>query len=140
MDSNERAGLVSLAASMLDCDALRAGDDGFELDVHLNWYRSLPLSSVQTVELAVNGQAVPRDAITFVVNGHAYALDELPARWDETWFVLDPATLRVERPLVRTGERVEVSLRLGSRIPYILVAPGRALDYVSERKRELVAG
>jgi hypothetical protein len=41
---------------------------------------------------------------------------------------------------VRTGEHVEVSLRLGSRIPYILVAPDRAFEHVSERTLELVAG
>ena len=56
---------MSLAASMLDDDALRAGDDGFELDVHLNWYRSLPLSSVHTVDLTVNGETIPREEITF---------------------------------------------------------------------------
>lgn len=130
---------MSLAASMLGDDALRAVDAGFELDVHLNWYRSLPLSSVATVELAVNGGPVPREEIAFAVNGAEYTLDELAERWDETWFVLDPATLRVRRPLVRTGETAEVALTLGSRIPYIFVGPGRAFENVTSRARTLVA-
>jgi uncharacterized protein DUF6379 len=130
---------MSLAASMLDDDALRAVDHGFELDVHLNWYRSLPLSSVKTVELTVNGEAIPREEIAFLVNGEAYSLDELSQHWEEMWFVLDPATLRVQRPLVRAGEPADVSVRLGNRIPYILIGPDQALEYISERSTTLVA-
>ena len=130
---------MSLAASMLDDDALRAREDGFDLDVHLNWYRSLPLSSVKTVELMVNGESIARDEIRFAVNGNDYALDELPRQWDEIWFVLDAATLRVARPVVQPGERAEVSVRLGNRIPYILIGPDQALEYVSERSKTLVA-
>jgi Domain of unknown function (DUF6379) len=130
---------MSLAASMLDDDALRVVDHGFELDVHLNWYRSLPLSSVKTVELTVNGEAIPREEIAFLVNGEAYSLDELSQHWEEMWFVLDPATLRVQRPLVRAGEPADVSVRLGNRIPYILIGPDQALEYISERSTTLVA-
>jgi len=130
---------MSLAASMLDDDALRVVDDGFELDVHLNWYRSLPLSSVKTVELTVNGEAIPRDEITFVVNGSERALDELTNHWEEMWFVLDAATLRVRRALVEAGAHADVSIRLGNRIPYILIAPDQALEYVTERTKTLVA-
>jgi len=130
---------MSLAASMLDDDALRVVDDGFELDVHLNWYRSLPLSSVKTVELTVNGEAIPRDEITFVVNGSEHVLDELANHWEEMWFVLDAATLRVRRALVEPGAHADVSIRLGNRIPYILIGPDQALEYVTERTKTLVA-
>jgi hypothetical protein len=129
---------VTLAAAMLDDDALRATPGGFELDVHLNWYRSLPLSCVTSVELSVNGEEIGRDEITFAVNGSEYALDELADRWEELWFVLDAATVRVERPLVGAGERAAVRLRLVNRIPYILVAPDMPLEYASERTRTLV--
>ena len=130
---------MTLAAHMLDQDGLRATADGFELDIHLNWYRSLPLSSVKTVELTVNGEEIARDDVTFSVNRNDYALDELASRWAETWFVLDTATLRVPRPLVRRGESTDISLVLGSRIPYLLVGPDQALEYVTERSATLVA-
>ena len=130
---------MSLAASMLDDDALRAADDGFELDVHLNWYRSLPLSSLKTVEVTVNGEAIGRDEITWIVNGSEHRLDDLADHWDEMWFVLDPATIRVARPLVKAGEKADVSVRLGNRIPYILTGPDTALEYVTEKSKSLVA-
>jgi Domain of unknown function (DUF6379) len=131
---------MSLAASMLDDDALRAADDGFDLEVHLNWYRSLPLSSLETVDLTVDGEQIAREEITFAVNGNEYALDDLPAHWDEMWFVLDAATLRVRgRKPVRAGDQADVKLRLGNRIPYILIGPDKALEYVTERAKTLVA-
>jgi hypothetical protein len=130
---------MSLAASMLDDDALRAADDGIELDVHLNWYRSLPLSSLKTVEVTVNGEAIERDEIAWIVNGSEHRLDDLAEHWDEIWFVLDPATIRVPRPLVRTGESADVTVRLGNRIPYILIGPNQALEYVTEKSKKLVA-
>ncbi len=130
---------MSLADSMLGKDALRAIDGGFELDLHLNWYRSLPVSSLATIELTVGGEEIPRDEITVDVNGSSSRVDELATRWDEEWFVLDAATLRVRRPLVRAGAHVDVRVKLGSRIPYILVGPDRALEVVSERSAALVA-
>jgi hypothetical protein len=54
--------------------------------------------------------------------------------------VLDPATLRVEHPrAVEAGQRVDVTVRLGVRIPYILVGPDRPLEVVSERSQTLIA-
>jgi hypothetical protein len=131
---------VSLAASMLDDDALRVADDGFELDVHLNWYRSLPLSSLKTVDLKIDGEPIGRDEMAIVVNGSEYELDELADHWEEMWFVLDPATLRVRHAgRVKTGDEAEVTIRLGNRIPYILIGPNKALEYVTERTKKLVA-
>lgn len=131
---------MSLAASMLDDDALRVAEDGFELDVHLNWYRSLPLSSLKTVDLNIDGEPIGRDEMTIVVNGSEYELDALADRWEEMWFVLDAATLRVRRAgRVKRGDEAEVTVRLGNRIPYILIGPNQALEYVTERTKTLVA-
>jgi hypothetical protein len=125
---------------MLDDDALRVAEDGFELDVHLNWYRSLPLSSLKTVELTIDGEPIGRDEMTIVVNGTESELDALAERWEEMWFVLDPATLRVRRAgRVQAGDEAEVTIRVGNRIPYILIGPNQALEYVTERTRKLVA-
>ena len=130
---------MSFAASMLDEDGLRVTDEGLELDVHPNWYRSLPLSSVTIVEVTVNGEHIARDEMTFSVNGAEHALDELAALWDDTWFVLDPATLRVRRQLVRRGETVDVLVRLGNRVPYLLIGPDHPLESVTEAEKTIVA-
>ena len=72
---------MTLARSMLGDDAIRAIDGGFELDIHLNWYRSLPVSSVATIELTVAGEEISRDEITVDINGSPSGLDEVAARW-----------------------------------------------------------
>jgi hypothetical protein len=137
--SRRKVAAMTLAAAMLDDDALRATADGFELDVHLGWYRSLPLSSLEQVELTVAGEPVAREEIRFALDGDDYALDALPERFEQIWFVLDAATLRVARPLVRRGEQAEVRVRLVNRIPYILVGPETALRFGQESTRTLVA-
>jgi hypothetical protein len=128
---------MTLQARVIGDHALRVVEDGFELDVDLNWYRSLPLSSVATLELTVDGETVPSNEIVFAVNGNEYSLDELANRWDEYWFVLDAATLRVRRPLVRAGEPVDVHVRLGTRIPYLPIGPTQSVVYVTDRSRTL---
>jgi hypothetical protein len=130
---------LTLARAMLADDALRVTPDGVELDLHLSWYRSLPLSSVQEIDLSIGGEPVARDEIVFGVNGNEYALDELAERYEEIWFVLDPATLKIARPLATAGSPTEVVVRLTNRIPYILIGPDRPLEFATERTATLVA-
>lgn len=96
-------------------DAVGRTANGMELRVRSPWYRSLPLSSVD-VALLVDDTPVPADRIRFCVNDRDYALEELPERVDEFWFILDPARVRVSN--VQPG-RHDVELTLGLRIPYL---------------------
>lgn len=88
---------------------------GVELQVRSPWYRSLPLSSID-LALSLDGTEVPADRIRFCVNDHDYALDELRERFEEFWFVLDAAAVRVSS--VAPGKH-EVDLHLSLRIPYL---------------------
>jgi len=131
---------VTISENILVEDSLRALSTGFEVQVLLNWYRSLPLSCVQTLELTVDGQPVPRAQIRFLINGRERSLDELNDLVDEDWYVQDKATLRVQRSLaVKPGESHDVALKLGSRIPYIVTGPSSALEQVSTLRRQMVA-
>ena len=131
---------MTISENILVEDSLRALSTGFEVQVLLNWYRSLPLSCVQTLELTVDGQPVPRAQIRFLINGRERSLDELNDLVDEDWYVQDKATLRVQRSLaVKPGESHDVALKLGSRIPYIVTGPSSALEQVSTLRRQMVA-
>ena len=59
-------------------DSLRAHPDGFALSLTLPWYRSLWLSSVSTITVAVDGAEVPQSDLRFDLDGRSYTLDELP--------------------------------------------------------------
>jgi hypothetical protein len=97
---------------------LRRTGNGYEVAVRFDWYRALPLSCV-SVALVVDGNPVPADRMRFHVNDRDYALDELPQLYDEFWFVLDAARLRVEpaEPLAAGDHDVAVDITL--RIPYL---------------------
>jgi hypothetical protein len=105
-------------------DVLRLTDDGFELDIRIPWYRSLPLSSVQTLDVTLDGQRIEPEAIHFQLYGERLALSELPNLFTTWWFILDPATLHVayDGPL-QPGERHTVELNLGFKIPYMMIGP-----------------
>jgi hypothetical protein len=115
-----------MLVNIVEDNSLRATEDGYRLEARINWYRSLPLSCVEKVDLSLDGQPVPPEAISFGVNGHEYRLSDLPARADEFWFVLDPAVLSVHDPgRVKAGESHRIELQLAMRAPYILVGPGK---------------
>ena len=117
-----------MTVKIVEDNSLRATEDGYQVEVRLNWYRSLSLSCVEKVELALDGQRVPSEAIRFGINGREYRLDELAGLADEFWFVLDPAVLRVHDPgRVRAGESHTVEAEVAFRAPYIPIGPGRFL-------------
>jgi len=104
-------------------DALHATADGFALDIRSHWYRSLPLTSLAVLDLAVDGEKVPEDDMTIAVNGQELTVPQLAGGYDEWWYVLDPIELRVRRPGFDPAEPHLVEFGLGLSIPYILVGP-----------------
>jgi hypothetical protein len=129
---------VTISENILVEDSLRAAPDGFSVEILLNWYRSLPLSCVDAIELTLDGTLIPREQIGFRLNGSTRGLDELGEMTEEMWFIQDHAVLTVRRtPPLRPGERVNLTLRLGSRIPYILTSPTTAFENVSSMSRQM---
>lgn len=104
-------------------DALRATGDGFALDIRTHWYRSLPLTSLAVLDLAVDGEQVPEDDMTIAVNGQEFTVPQLAGGYDEWWYVLDPIELRVRQPGFDCARPHEIEFGLGLSIPYILVGP-----------------
>jgi hypothetical protein len=116
-------------------DVLRITGDGFELDIRIPWYRSLPLSSVQTIEVTVDGKSIAPESIHFELYGERLALNELPNLFTTWWFILDPATLHIasDSPL-QPGERYTVELDLGFKIPYMMIGPNAFVQLNQVRK------
>jgi hypothetical protein len=129
---------VTISENILVEESLRAAPDGFSVEILLNWYRSLPLSCVETNELTLDGTLIPREQMGFRLNGSTRPLDELGDMTEEMWFIQDHAELTVRRtPALRAGDRVTLALRLGSRIPYILTGPTTAFENVSSLSRQM---
>jgi hypothetical protein len=102
-------------------NGLTATPGGFDIDIRLPWYRTLPLSVVDVAEVSLDGQAIPLDQITFEINGATHKLGELRPRTDDWWFVLDSALLHVNHPGVEQGSTHEVAVTVKFAPPYIPV-------------------
>lgn len=98
--------------------SMRRTGNGFEVPVRLGWYRALPLSCV-SLGLTVDGSEVPTERIRFHVNDRDYALEELPELYDELWFVLDEAGLRVRTDEELSAGEHDVAVEMTLTPPYI---------------------
>ena len=119
---------MTLESSVLRDNAVRQLSDGYEIDVYLAWYRSLPISCVENVSITLGENAFDRESLRVLLNGKPYALDDLAAFTNREWFVQDPLVIKVSEPApVSKGAEVDLSISLETRIPYIIIGPDKAL-------------
>lgn len=116
------------AVPLVEDNSLRVTDDGFEVQLRLPWYRSLPLSCIEKIQLTLDGQIVDTSLLRFGVNDRQFSLAELDDLVEEFWFVQDSAKLRVLQPgQLASGESHNVEVELTLRFPYIPIGPGKFL-------------
>jgi hypothetical protein len=130
---------VTLEANLLRPDAVRATPAGYEVDVHLPWYRSLPLSCVEDITVALAGRPAPAENVRVRRDGRELTFAELADRVDDWWFVQDPLTVVVADPAPPApGEETEVEVTAATRIPYIIIGPDTALVQRTRVARKVV--
>lgn len=88
------------------------------LPIRLPWYRSLPLSCVEGLEIAIDGEAVPPGDLSIGVGGREYSLADAAGQHEVLWFVLDAAQalIATHGPIAPGDHNVAVAVSL--RIPY----------------------
>lgn len=107
-------------------DSLRPHPDGLALRLTLPWYRSLWLSSVSSLELTVDGEAVAQEDLRVEFGDRTYALNELPQQSERLWFLQEHPLLIAQRETpVALGEEHDVVLLGQLRLPYMQIAPGQ---------------
>lgn len=105
-------------------DALTATNGELALQIHQHWYRSLPLTSVAVLDLAVDGERVDPAELEIEANGETFTFGQLADRYDAWWFTTDAVTVRVPRRDVTVGDSCRIELDLGLLIPYLIVGHG----------------
>jgi hypothetical protein len=106
--------------------SLRSDAAGFSFDLRIPWYRSLPLSCVEGLDVAVDGESIAADDLRVAFEGRTYALDELAPLYEEWWQVTDAARVSIARQGGLEPGPHELDVSLSLRIPYIIEA-GRRL-------------
>ena len=101
--------------------SLHATATGFRFDLRLPWYRALPLSCVEGLEVTLDGASTPADDLSLEIDGSAYALADLPPLHERAWYVADAARVTARRrdlPTAPTEHALDVTIHV--RIPYIV--------------------
>ncbi len=106
---------------ILHDDALKATGNGFQLQFHSHWYRSLPLSCMQC-KTFIDGKAIDEKDIYVEANGNKYPLSGIAALYNEWLFIKDAATLHVNHPPLQKGQEYKIDFKLDLFIPYIIVS------------------
>lgn len=93
--------------------------NGFAFEAKLGYYRGLGLSMVEALDVTVDGEPVPREAIRFDEGNGPLSLDEMETALDRRWPFGAEATITVERSggLAAGQHSLEFSQRL--RISYM---------------------
>jgi Domain of unknown function (DUF6379) len=104
--------------------SLAAEPDGFRFDLRIPWYRALPLSSVEGLEVTIDGEQVPSESLQLTLGDRTYALADLPPLYDDWWYVADPISVHAPHAVDRGEHELDVTIAL--RIPYIIES-GHAL-------------
>jgi hypothetical protein len=117
--------------TVLSDDSLLRRPDGLGIALTVPWYRSLWLSSVSDVSVAVDGVAVPRDDLRVELAGRTYRVGELADQWDTLWFIQDRLVVVVPLADVPAeGDEIDVEATVELRLPYMQMAP---MTYVTNR-------
>ena len=97
--------------------------NGFEFDVQLAYYRGHYLSDLDLLEVYLDGEKMPQEAVTFEIKGKELPVYKLTHAVTEFWSQVEPAKIRViKKGGVETGEH-EVELKLMLRVPYMQIGP-----------------
>jgi hypothetical protein len=114
---------MTMSEGMVRPDALSVRDGRLAVAVHLPWYRSLPVSCVETVRVSVDGIPTPVRSVS--VGDFAGRVEDA-AGSDGTWDLRDPLDVVLD-VAGRPGGTHAVEVALAVRIPYMQQAPGVAL-------------
>ena len=114
---------MTMSEGMVGPGALSARDGQLAVAVRLPWYRSLPVSCVETVRVSVDGVPAPVRSVS--VGDFAGRVEEAAVS-DVTWDLRDPLDVVLD-VAGRRGVSHAVEVALAVRIPYMQQAPGVAL-------------
>jgi hypothetical protein len=100
-----------------------ADNGGFALGVRLPYYRGQPLSVVEDITVAVDGEAVPREQVRFSVRGKTWTLDQLEDNTAERWEFGEVATVEVQGARGLAAGEHEIAVGVQLRISYLPWSP-----------------
>jgi hypothetical protein len=100
--------------------SLRALERGATFALRMPWYRALPLSCLEGLEVRIDGEEVPPETLELTLAGRSYRLSDLSPLHDTWWYVADPIEVTLPRSLAAGDGEHELDVTVALRIPYIV--------------------
>jgi hypothetical protein len=92
---------------------------GFQFNGRLPYYRGLGICMVENLEVSVDEETFPRQAIRVTLHGNTYSLSEMETEYEDRWEFGEPGTVTVLKPGgLKPGEH-KVTLADTLRISYL---------------------
>ncbi|MDH4460538.1 MAG: DUF6379 domain-containing protein [Flectobacillus sp.] len=95
---------------------------GFNLGIRLNYYRGQHLSTIERLDVKVDGELIAQDLILFCINDKKFTIPQLKDLFAEFWAFRKTANLEIYNGGLSEGEH-DIELILELRIPYMKFAP-----------------
>lgn len=130
---------MTLEATALGKIPVRRTAQGFEVNVRVPSYRSLPLSCIEDVSVTIAGKTPARETLRVLRNGRSFTIKELADQVDEEWFVLDALTILAPvEASAKAGDEVDLEVKLAIRVPYVILGPRLAMIQKTHINRKVV--
>jgi hypothetical protein len=111
---------MTMTEGIVRSDALSEFDGRLQLAVHLPWYRSLPVSCLEAIDVRVDGTPVRVRSVHLPdFDGSVAGAADSDAWWD----LREPLIVSLDAP-ARSGDVLRLEVGVDVRIPYIQQAPG----------------
>jgi len=115
-------------------NAVLGGKKGFEVQIKPTGYRGIPLWSVKSIELTVDGKPADPKEMVFTLENRRYQVADLKNQVGTQWWILEWATLFVQRAEGLTPGEHEV----GARMTYIGLYGAEIRNTVLEARERLI--
>ncbi len=94
-------------------------EKGFEIGARLPYYRGVSLSMVEEIEVSLDGETLPQEAIAITVHGNTYTLEQRENEVDDRWEMGEVATLAVAKQGNLLAGEHTIGLKINLRIGYM---------------------
>lgn len=95
---------------------------GFNLDLRINYYRGLPVSSVEEIRLKIDGNEISQEKILVSINEKLFSVKQLKELYAEYWGIKTPMHLLINDYQIEAGTH-EVAVTVYHRSPYMKFGP-----------------
>jgi Domain of unknown function (DUF6379) len=104
---------------MIVAENAKNNANSFQIGARLPYYRGVSLSMVEEIEVSLDGETLPQDAVNITVHGNTYDFQQRENETDDRWEMGEVATLTVQKEGGLAAGEHKIGLKINIRIGYL---------------------